>query len=351
MVNASALMSAVILTSATAVATALLILLLKPLMVRYALARPNARSSHQVPTPQGGGIAIVMVVAIVVALLPFGVLPGFAVAPLGEPWVINVLAAISMLAVVGALDDIQPLGVLPRLLLQFGAAILLVLAVPDGARILSKVAPGLPLPIEQALLVFGLVWFINLTNFMDGIDFMTIVEAAPVCVALSVLGLSGLSPSLAAVLPVILALLGGLIGFAPFNRHVAKLFLGDVGSLPIGALLGWLLIRVAGDGFLATALILPMYYLADATTTLLRRLMNGERFWMAHRSHFYQIATTRGLSVPEVTTRVFALNVFLALMAAASVIARDTSMKLGLVAVSVIATSLILREFARGRLR
>ena len=68
-----------------------------------------------------------------------------------------------------------------------------------------------------------------------------------------------------------LALFGAMLGFAPFNRPVAKLFLGDGGSLPIGLVLGWLLLQLAGNGHLAAALLLPLYYVADATITLLRR--------------------------------------------------------------------------------
>ena len=93
---------------------------------------------------------------------------------------------------------------------------------------------------------------------------------------------------------VALALCGALIGFAPFNRPVARIFLGDVGSLPIGLLFAWLLVLLAGSGHLAAAVILPLYYLADATLTLLRRMKDREPFWQAHRTHFYQLATDRG---------------------------------------------------------
>ena len=68
------------------------------------------------------------------------------------------------------------------------------------------------------------------------------------------------------------ALLGAIVGFAPFNKPVARLFLGDVGSLPMGLLLGWLLLQLAGEGHVAAAVILPLYYLLDATITLARRL-------------------------------------------------------------------------------
>ena len=334
-------MTALLFVLGTAFATGVLIVLLKPLLTRYALARPNARSSHTVPTPQGGGIAIVIAVTTVIASCAVHGLPGFR-----EMWVLSALAAMLALAVVGAIDDIRPLPIGPRLLLQIAAAAILILILPSTARIL----PGwVPHKLEQALLVIALVWFINLTNFMDGIDWMTVAEAAPICTALAVLGMTGLVPVLGSMLPVTLALLGGLIGFAPFNRHVAKLFLGDVGSLPIGALVGWLLILLASAGHPIAALILPMYYLADATITLVWRWWHKEPFWQAHRKHFYQVATTRGLTVPEVTARVIILNVFLALLALLTVIARLPLMQVTALLLAACATAAVLADFRTGR--
>ena len=108
------------------------------------------------------------------------------------------------------------------------------------------------------------------------------------------------------------ALCGALVGFAPFNKPIARLFLGDVGSLPVGLLLGWMLVLLAGRGHLAAAILLPLYYLADATITLMRRTMKGERITQAHRSHFYQRALDRGYSVYQIVGRVFVLNILLA---------------------------------------
>jgi UDP-N-acetylmuramyl pentapeptide phosphotransferase/UDP-N-acetylglucosamine-1-phosphate transferase len=153
---------------------------------------------------------------------------------------------------------------------------------------------------------------------MDGIDWMTVAEFVPVGAGLAIIGLLGALPAYAIVIA--LALCGGLIGFAPFNRPVARIFLGDVGSLPIGLLFGWLLVLVASRGHCIAALVLPLYYLADATLTLLRRIANREDFWQAHRSHFYQRATVRGYSVTEVVARVFAVNLGLVALAVASVI-------------------------------
>ena len=132
-----------------------------------------------------------------------------------------------------------------------------------------RVVPFLPLTVERLGLVICGLWFVNLVNFMDGLDWMTVAEIVPVSGALSTIGLFGFLPPLATV--VSLALCGAMLGFAYFNRPIAKLFLGDVGSLPMGLVLGWLLVLLAGNGAPMAAVLLPLYYLADSTITLVRR--------------------------------------------------------------------------------
>src|SRR2546423_7536508 len=129
----------------------------------------------------------------------------------------------------------------------------------------------------------------------DGTDWMTVAETVPAAVAIILLGLRGVVP--VPPLIVAVALLGAIIGFAPFNKPVARLFLGDVGSLPLGLLLGWLLLRLAASGQLVAALILPLFYLADATVTLAWRLAAPPPFWQAHRTHFFQRAIDPGHNV------------------------------------------------------
>jgi UDP-N-acetylmuramyl pentapeptide phosphotransferase/UDP-N-acetylglucosamine-1-phosphate transferase len=133
-----------------------------------------------------------------------------------------------------------------------------------------------------------------------------------------VLGQAHALPSYGTI--VALALGGAVLGFAYFNRPAAKLFLGDVGSLPIGLLLGWLLLLVAGRGHLVAAMTMPLYYIADATITLMRRLTRGEPVWQSHRTHFYQLATDRGFAVTEVVARVFIVNLGLCALAVMTVI-------------------------------
>lgn len=295
----------------SAAISAAIILLMLPLLRRYALAHPNARSSHRKSTPQGGGIAVIAAT--------IGVAAGAIAAGLNEPaltpsslWL--VLAAAAFIAVVGVADDLWTIEVAPRLLLQTLAVIVVIASLPAELR----VVPMLPWWIERALLLLACLWFVNLTNFMDGIDWMTIAEFVPIAIGLALIGWLGALPMSGVV--VALALCGGLIGFAPFNRPVARIFLGDVGSLPIGLLFAWQLMLVAGHGHLAAALVLPLYYLADATLTLLRRVMNGEPFWQAHRTHFYQLATDRGFSVAGIVARVFVVNLALVGLAVGSVL-------------------------------
>jgi UDP-N-acetylmuramyl pentapeptide phosphotransferase/UDP-N-acetylglucosamine-1-phosphate transferase len=329
---------ALLLVAVAAALCAGLILLLLPALRRHAVAQPNARSSHVEPTPQGGGIAVVVATAIVaLAAVTLTSPPGERVQ---LAWV---LGAAALIAAVGAVDDMRAVPVLPRLLLQVLAVVVVIAALPAELR----VVPALPWLIERALLALAALWFVNLVNFMDGIDWITVAETVPVAAGLVMIGGLGALPTAGVVAA--LALLGAILGFAPFNRPVARLFLGDVGSLPIGLLLAWLLILLALDGQFAAALLLPLYYLADATLTLARRLFAGERVWQAHRTHFYQRATDGGFSVIEIVGRVFAVNVALAALAVISVTVSGRWVALAMLAAGAALVAWLLRAFARGK--
>lgn len=322
---------------AAAAVCAVLILLLRGVLRRYALARPNARSSHREPTPQGGGIAVIAaVLGTTIAFLML--IEGVAVVAL---W--PVFAATAFLAFVGAWDDIHVIPVAPRLVLQAIAIAVVIISLPPDLRAF----PILPWWLERALLLIGGLWFVNLVNFMDGIDWMTVAEVVPLTAGLVLLGALGALPDYGVA--VALALGGAMIGFAPFNRPVAKLFLGDVGSLPIGLLLGWLLLLLAASGHLAAALLLPLYYLADATVTLLRRLLRGEAPWQAHRGHFYQRAVDDSFTVRAVVARVFAVNLVLIALAAATVLLSSPVTDIGALALGALLVAWLLISFERGR--
>jgi UDP-N-acetylmuramyl pentapeptide phosphotransferase/UDP-N-acetylglucosamine-1-phosphate transferase len=317
--------------AAAAIVSALVIRLIRPHLLKHALAKPNARSSHRIPTPQGAGIAVVAATLVVAGAVLAGRTPA------------TLFGATLFVAVLGFADDIKPVPVLPRLLLQAIAVGAIVLASPAGLRL----APVLPFWIERGLLVLAGLWFVNLVNFMDGLDWMTVAEIVPVTAALAILGAQGDLPLPATI--VAAALCGAMIGFAPFNRPVASIFLGDVGSLPIGLIVGWSLLQLAAEHHLAAALLLPLYYLADATVTLLRRMMRREPFWVAHRSHFYQRATDNGFTVTQVVSEVFVLNLVLAALATASIRAGSLALEAALVALGAAAVALVMVRFSRPR--
>jgi UDP-N-acetylmuramyl pentapeptide phosphotransferase/UDP-N-acetylglucosamine-1-phosphate transferase len=319
-----------------AVLSACMIWAIRPVLLRHALAKPNARSSHRVPTPQGAGIAVI------VATLAIA---GAAIASSGSgpAFPALVFAATIFITLVGAADDIKTIPVIPRLVLQ-GVAVGAILYAASGDL---RLIPACPLWIERAILFLAGLWFVNLVNFMDGIDWITVAEVVPITAALVLIGTFGeLAPS---TMIVAAALGGATIGFAPFNRPVAKIFLGDVGSLPIGLLLGWCLLELATRQHLVAALLLPLYYLADATVTLLRRLANGETVWAAHRSHFYQRATDNGFSVLRVVGEVFALNVGLAGLAIASTTTESLTIRIALLLIGGTAVAMVMVRFSRPR--
>src|SRR5882672_9553092 len=280
-----------------ALLSACLTWMVRPLLLRFALARPNARSSHQVPTPQGAGFA----------------------------------------------DDVRSIPVLPRLILQAIAVGAIVFTVPGDIRIV----PACPLLIERSLVLLAGLWFVNLVNFMDGLDWMTVAETVPVTTAIVILDLNGALPVQVTI--VAAALCGAMVGFSPFNRPVAKVFLGDVGSLPIGLLLGWCLLQLVHNQQIVAALLLPLYYLSDATVTLLRRLTRSEPFWAAHRSHFYQRATDNGFAVLRVVGEVFALNIALAVLAVGSIMTQSVMVRTLLLIAGGLATALVMYRFSRRR--
>ena len=273
-------------------------LLYRWLLKRRILDRPNPRSSHSAPTPRGGGIAVLAV------LLPAWWLI--------DPRLWPVLLAALALAAVGWWDDLKGISPWPRLLVQAAA-------VAVGLWSLLPVADGqfsgglLPQPFDMLLAGFAWLWFINLFNFMDGIDGIAGGEAVSIGLGLAVVAIwIGGFGDLAALA---VALAGAALGFLYWNWHPAKIFLGDVGSQALGYLIGFLLLSAAGNGAWAAALILPLYFWVDATWTLVRRTAAGENVFAAHAQHFYQRSLRSGRRHDQVTGAILLANGALVLFA------------------------------------
>jgi len=255
--------------------------------------RPNARSSHTRPVPRGAGLVVIPVAA---AAWGLG-----AAATDGQPAQYGMAALALALCALSFRDDMRPLPVWLRLGAQ-------ALAVAVGLALLdadARVAQGwLPVWADRLLAGLAWLWFVNLYNFMDGIDGIAGVETLVVSLGLVAVALLVGAPP-AAWWPA-LALAGAAAGFLAWNWPPARLFLGDSGSVPLGYLLGWLLLSAAAAGHWAAALILPAYYWTDATLTLLKRLFRGAKIWQAHREHAYQHAVQAGRSAAWVSGQVAA---------------------------------------------
>lgn len=246
---------------------------------------PNARDNHTIPTPKGGGLAVM--IAIISFLCVVGA-NGY------------MLLALILLTAVSFIDDIRELTPLTRVMCHAIAAAIMVAQLPN------PIITALPYPIEYILLTLLMVWCINLYNFMDGIDEITSLTTCFIMVGLICITL--LHPLLPnSFLYDSMIVISGIVGFWYFNRHPATIFLGDSGSIALGGLVGWLLLSLAAQGMWMQALMLPSYYVIDSGITMIKRLAAGHKPWEAHSTHAYQLCVRAGNS-HTYTTRILALS-------------------------------------------
>jgi len=252
---------------------------------RAILDMPNARSSHTVPTPRGGGWGVML------SLLPFWIWATWRTGHLHVPFEVLLIAGAVVLMAISWVDDRKGLGAGVRFAAQFAVIAAVMVALPGD---LSLTGGLLPMPVDRLAAAIVWLWFVNLFNFMDGIDGIAGGSAAAMGFGLMLVSLRHGPSQLEAFRAAMIVAVS--LGFLYWNWSPAKIFLGDIGSVPLGYLLGFGLVRLAMDGGQVPALIIALYYLADATVTLLKRLKRGERVWQAHREHYYQRSTQLGRS-------------------------------------------------------
>lgn len=259
---------------------------------------PGERSSHVVPTPRGGGISFIL-------LLPFVLFWASWQGMLPVAIALVFMGCTLALALLGWVDDHRSLSARLRFFVQVAVAMLGLFCLP--------VLPSLPLPgiflpefVFWALLLVAVVWLSNLYNFMDGIDGLATLEGLSVLLGGAVLlGVSGGEQA-----DLLLLLCAPLLGFLVWNFPVARIFMGDVCSAPLGLLLALLGVWLAtvSDVNLWCWLILLSLFIADATCTLLVRMRSGQRWTEPHRSHAYQILSRRWKSHPRVSALAVLIN-------------------------------------------
>lgn len=267
-------------------------LMLRLLTARQVMDNPNERSNHTTPTPRGGGLAMVIVILACFCIL--GISP-------------RIIIGGTLLLAVSFADDIRSMPASLRFLAQFVAVFISLPA-------LHPLPEAVPPLFIYGFIALGWLWFINLTNFMDGIDGISAMQ-----VIMQMLGII-LLHSFVAPLPLWLPIAAGVVaagalGFLRYNLSPARLFMGDAGSIPLGFLQGFLLWTLFLRGYHAAGIILPAYYLTDATLTLIKRALRGEKVWQAHSQHTYQKAVRAGMTHNAVVLRITLLNALLVTLA------------------------------------
>lgn len=290
---------------------------------RLAVDVPNSRSSHVKPIPRVGGLVVIPA-----ALCGWAVLPAV---PSGAALPTVLLCAFSFV------DDRRGLPVPARLGIHLLAAVLfLAMAQPTTD------------PLLLAVLGLGLVWLTNLYNFMDGIDGLA---GGMALIGFGVLGIGALQTGGTAVASACLAVAAAAAGFLVFNWHPARLFLGDAGSIPLGFLAGALGILGWRDDLWSIWFPLLAFapFVVDATVTLLRRLLRGDRVWQAHREHYYQRLVRMGWSHRRTALAEYAIMLGAGSLALLLRDAVPVAQFAGITAAAVVLAWLMMRVDARWR--
>jgi len=275
-------------------------------MRAYALKKniidnPNDRSSHSVPTPRGGGVAVVCSYLLALAVLMYS-------QQLEVHIGITLIIAGFMIALLGFLDDHGHINSMLRLAIHFFVAIGIVVSLGGFTEV--TVFNGLKLGfIANIIAVLFLVWLLNLYNFMDGINGIASIEAITTTVSMAILYyLLNISLSL----DLLWLLAACVFGFLLWNFPKAKIFMGDACSGFLGLTLGILALIALKENlplFCAWIICLGVF-IVDATYTLIKRVLNGYKMYDAHRSHSYQILSRKWNSHTPVTLAIAAVNLF-----------------------------------------
>ncbi|WP_162200139.1 MraY family glycosyltransferase [Kiloniella spongiae] len=211
------------------------------------------------------------------------------------------------------LDDLKNLSPKSRLLIQVIVVCASLWAITHDGQTIKLFPEIIPQWLDYLFIALSWIWFINLYNFMDGIDGITGVETSTITLGLILIAFYYSWQPDALYLP--LFVLAATLGFLIWNWEPAAIFLGDVGSVPLGYILGWFMIFLITKGMWAAAFILPLYYLCDATLTLIKRAIRKQRIWEAHKEHYYQIGAQNGLSHKSVSLVILACNTLLVALA------------------------------------
>ena len=280
---------------------------------------PTNRSNHKIPTPKCAGVIIIPIV-IISTIIFF-----YFKENIHYQW-ISILLLCLFLGMISFIDDLKNLSVKTRLLSQVFIISLSLLIYSES---ISSDLLSLPFVYEKyfplittllfLLFLISWIWIINLYNFMDGIDGLTALQVCTVAICVNFLSIFGYINEEYQIFSLIL--FSVYLAFYKFNKSPAKIFMGDVGSIPSGYLVGFIMISsFLTNGVLLPLIIVNMYYILDSTSTLLIRIVKKENIFAAHSDHFYQKMIRKGYQHSVVIKWIFGLNLILLLLSFLSTI-------------------------------
>lgn len=270
---------------------------------------PSSRRSHMKATPRGGGIGLLILFPLMLAIFEYLSLSSFAYSSVIIPIFVPI-------ALVSLWDDVVGVHIIFRLFIHILSSVLAIMWMVHPNLIMYD---HLPPFVDLAIGSFALLTFLNIFNFMDGIDGISASESMHLSITLLILCYlkADIISNSGFIVPSLLILLGFAGGFFLFNKSPARIFIGDVGSISLGFLYGLCLLMIASASahlFLA-CVIASLYYVADGGLTLLTRMAAGEKIWQPHLKHFFQRAVKNGMSHGKVVSKIARCNFVLMLCA------------------------------------
>ncbi len=295
------------------IATSLLTRLLTRILPLYGLVDiPNVRRAHSKVTPRGGGLGIVIVIISAMIIYEYCLTASFSNS-------LKLLPSLFTISMISFLDDLTPVPIFIRLIIHIICSTIAVMVFLSPNTLFHH---ELPAHLDFILVVIGLTTFLNIYNFLDGIDGIACAEASHLSLTLLILCYLNADIIINIDLIIILniLILACSLSFLIFNWHPAKIFLGDVGSISLGFMLGLCLLLVSassGHLFVASS-IASLYYLADGGLTIIIRLLKKEKIWEPHLQHFFQKAVKKGKTHRQVANRIILCNILLMALSVSS---------------------------------
>lgn len=282
--------------------------MLIPALVKMNIVdKPSKRRTHKSITPRGGGIVLAIIYSTLIPTFEYYVIGKFVYSQV-------ILCIFFPVAFVSLWEDLVGVNIVIRLIVHIFVSILAIMWMIHPNQILYD---QLPMIVDLAIGSFALLTFLNIYNFMDGLDGLSVSESLHLSSTLLILCYlsSDIIDNTGFLVPTLLIIFGWGVGFALHNKPPARIFLGDVGSISLGFLLGLCLLMVASASahlFLA-CVIASLYYIADGGLTLLIRIANKEKIWQPHLKHFFQRAVRRGVNSRTVVLKIIKCNFLLML--------------------------------------